>query len=111
VLIFDQVDDAASEIQTWLMDTLLGQIQGLAHVRVVVGGRTVPEALGSYASLCWSYELTPVQEDSAYIDYCREVGASLGEQSIRDFARAFHYAPGAFAEIVHTFIPKGLSHD
>jgi AAA ATPase domain len=110
VLIFDQVDDAASETQTWLMDTLLGQIQGLAHVRVVVGGRIIPEALGSYARLCWSYELPPVREESAYIAYCKEIGANLGEQSIRDFARAFHYAPGAFAEIVHTFVSKGLSH-
>jgi hypothetical protein len=36
VLIFDQVDDAAPQTQTWLMDTFLGQVQGLAHIRVVV---------------------------------------------------------------------------
>ena len=49
VLIFDQVDDAAPETQMWLMDTFLAQVQGLAHMRVVVGGRFPPEALGTYA--------------------------------------------------------------
>jgi hypothetical protein len=101
VLIFDQVDDAAPETQIWLMDTFLGQVQGLAHIRVVVGGRTLPNVLGNYARLCASYELTSVQEEKAYITYCREVGASLGEQSIRDFAKASRYVPGGFAEIVH----------
>jgi hypothetical protein len=108
VLIFDQVDDAASETQTWLMDTFLGQVQGLTHIRVVVGGRTLPDALGNYAKFCANYELTPVQEEKAYITYCQEVGASLVEQSIRDLAKALRYAPGVFAETIHThFVPKG----
>jgi hypothetical protein len=107
VLIFDQVDDAAPETQTWLMDTFLGQVQGLAHVRVVVGGRFLPEALGNYARFCESYELMPVQEDRAYIAYCQDIGAELGEQSIRDFARALRYSPGLFAETIQTFVSKG----
>jgi hypothetical protein len=72
VLIFDQVDDAAPETQIWLMDTFLGQVQGLAHIRVVLGGRTLPDALGNYARVCVSYELTPVQEEKAYIRHYRE---------------------------------------
>jgi len=109
VFIFDQVDDAAPETQTWLMDTFLGQVQGLAHIRVVVGGRTLPDALGNYARFCANYELTPVQEEKAYIAYCREVGACLGEQSIRDFAKASRYVPGGFAEIVHThFVSRSV---
>jgi hypothetical protein len=106
VLIFDQVDDATPATQMWLMNTLLVQLQELDHVRVVVGGRTVPDASGSYAMSCQSHELMPVREERAYIDYCREVGARLEEQSIRDFAEAFCYVPGAFAEIVLTrFVP------
>lgn len=106
VLIFDQVDDAALATQLWLMETLLVQLQTLDHVRVVVGGRKVPEALGSYALICQSHELKPVREETAYIGYCRAVGARLEEQSIRDFAKAFDYIPGAFAEIILTrFVP------
>ena len=108
VLIFDQVDDAAPETQTWLLDTFLGQVQGVMHVRVVVGGRTLPEALGTYARFCEDYALTPVHEDRAYITYCQEVGASLVEQSIRDLAKALCYAPGVFAETIQThFVAKG----
>jgi len=111
VLIFDQVDDAAPETQMWLMDTFLGQVHGLAHVRVVVGGRIIPEALGTYARFCENYELTPVKEEKAYIAYCRDIGASLVDQSICDLAKALGYAPGVFAEAVQSnFVSKGYGH-
>jgi hypothetical protein len=107
VLIFDQVDNAAPETRAWLMDIFLGQVQGLAHIRVAVGGRTLPNVLGNYARFCANYELTPVQEDQAYIDYCRDLGASLVEQSICDIAKVSGYVPGGFAEIVRTHFVSG----
>lgn len=81
----------------------------MAHIRVVVGGRILPDALGNYARVCANYELTPVQEEKAYIAYCQAVGASLVEQSIRDLAKAMSYSPGGFAEIVHThFVSRSV---
>ena len=103
------MDDAAPETQIWLMDTFLGQVQGLAHIRVVVGGRKLPDILGNYARFCASYELTPVQEEKAYITYCQAVGVSLVEQSIGDVAKAMSYTPGGFAEIVHAhFVSRSV---
>jgi hypothetical protein len=69
----------------------------------VVAGRWVPEPHGSYAALTRSYELQPVREIHEYISYCRQIGAALGEQSIRDLALAFDYVPGSFADVMPKF--------
>lgn len=111
LLLFDAVDGADERIRNWLMDTLLVQSSTLTHVRIVVAGRSVPEAYGSYTATCRSYELQPVDEEQAYIVYCREIGANLEEQSIRDFARAFDYKPGLFVDYVTpTFARREVAH-
>jgi hypothetical protein len=111
VLFFDTVNDASATVCDWLMDTLLVQLSPLLHVRVVVAGRSMPEASGSYAALCCSYQLTPVEEDEAYITYCQQVGAVLVEQSIRDFARVFEYKPGLFVDyVLPKFVARKAAH-
>jgi hypothetical protein len=103
VLLFDALDGASESAQGWLMDMLLVQLAPLPHLRIVVAGRGVPEPHGSYAALTRSYELQPVREIHEYISYCRQIGAALGEQSIRDLALAFDYAPGSFADVMPKF--------
>jgi hypothetical protein len=107
LLIFDQVDDCDKTTQNWLMHTLLVLVAPLDHVRVVVAGRFVPDPSGSYSLNCHSYELLAVQKVEAYIAYCHQIGASLVEQSIRDFARAFDYKPGLFADYVKPKFARG----
>jgi hypothetical protein len=103
VLFFDSVDSATENIQDWLMDTFVVQVSQLAHVRIVVAGRSLPEAHGSYAANCRSYQLLPVTSAEEYISYCRLINARLEEQSIRDIARLLDYTPGMFVDLV---VPK-----
>jgi hypothetical protein len=103
VLLFDAVNDASSIMQEWLMDTLVGQLSLLLHVRIVVTGRSVPEPSGGSVACCHSFELTPVKEEEAYITYCRRLGIPLVEQSIKDIARVLDYKPGQFVDFV---LPK-----
>jgi len=103
LLLFDSVDSANEATKDWLMDTFLVQLSTLSHVRVVVAGRAVPEASGSYAAMCHSYQLLPIDDEEAYVTYCHEVDLQLAEQSIRDFARACDYRPGMFVDFV---VPK-----
>ncbi len=107
LLFFDSVDMAPEYMQTWLMNSLLIQLSSLAHVRVVVAGRSLPEAHGSYVALCRSYQLLPVTEAEEYIAYCHSLHATLSEQSIRDFAEVFDYTPGIFVEhVLPKFMPR-----
>jgi hypothetical protein len=110
VLLFDAVDDADESTQDWLMDTLLVQLVPLPHLRMVVAGRSTLEAYGSYAAFCHSRELLPVREEEEYIAYCRQVGADLVEQSIRDFAKACDYKPGLFVDYATKFIRRETAH-
>jgi hypothetical protein len=105
VLLFDVVDAANPNTRQWLIDTLLAQVLPLSHLRAVLGGRTMPEAPGSYATLCCSYELQPVTDEEAYISFCREIGVDLVEQKIRETARACEYKPGNFVGLV---APKSM---
>jgi hypothetical protein len=110
LLLFDAVNDSTDQTRTWLMDMLLVQLSPLDHVRVVIAGRDLPDAAGSYAAACLSYELQPVVEVDAYIRFCHETGVTLAEQSIRDFAHAFNYRPGLFAEYTQSFANRSTSH-
>lgn len=110
LLIFDQLDDASEPTRHWLMDTLLVQLALIPHVRVVVAGRTVPEPFGSYAALCHTHELRPVQDVAAYVDYCAEIGAELEESAIQALAQAFDFKPGAFADVMPKFIRREASY-
>jgi hypothetical protein len=103
VLFFDALDGANETTQDWIMYTLLVPLALIANLRIVVAGRRVPESCGSYAAISQSFELRPVKEEEEYISYCRAIGATLGEQSIRDFALASDYKPGFFVDLV---IPK-----
>ena len=106
VLLFDAVNDASSTMQEWLMDTLVGQLLPLLHVRIVVAGRSVPEPSGGSVACCHSYELTPVKEEEAYITYCHRLGIPLVEQSIKDIARVLDYKPGQFVDYVLPKYPR-----
>jgi hypothetical protein len=103
LLLFDTVEGADKDTQNWLMDTLLVQLASLDHVRIIVAGRYVPEPSASYVAICRSHELLPIEDEEAYITYCREVGATLPEQSIRDIAKVLDYKPGLFVDRV---VPK-----
>ncbi|HEX9924993.1 MAG TPA: hypothetical protein VGD99_20220 [Anaerolineae bacterium] len=104
VMVFDQLDNAVEATCYWLMDTLLVQLAALPHVRIVIAGQTVPEASGSYAAACQSYELLSVEEEAAYVNYCRHIGANLTEDNIRVLAQALDYNPGQFAEVMPKFM-------
>ncbi|MEH2119517.1 hypothetical protein [Nostoc sp.] len=108
LFLFDSVNDADSNTQTWLMDNLLNKLAPLKHVRVIVAGRSFPEAYGSYAVNCYSYELKAVQDVQEYVKYCQQINADLVEQSIKDFASAFDYNPGMFAGYARKFVPQGV---
>lgn len=103
VLLFDAVEQADDYTQAWIIDNLLMQLAQIDHVRIVLAGQSIPEPAGNYAMKCFSYELLPIQDEEAYIHYCKQVGAVLEEQSIRDIAQVLDYNPGLFVDRV---IPK-----
>ncbi|GAC1360870.1 MAG: hypothetical protein NVSMB38_44790 [Ktedonobacteraceae bacterium] len=100
LFLIDSVNNATERMQTWLMDVLLVQLLRCTQVRVILAGRSLPDAHGSYAALCGNYLLRPVTEIEEYIAYCKRLNSTLEEQSIRDFAHAFDYIPGTFSEYV-----------
>ena len=98
----------AKQVQTWLMDILLPQLVTLSHTRVILASRSLPNASSGIAAFCRTYQLSPITDEEAYIDYCKNIGANLGEQSIRDIAYACDYIPGTFAELIlPKFAPSG----
>lgn len=106
LLLCDSVESASEGKQRWLMHSLLPLLSSYGHIKVVLAGRSLPDIDGSYAADCQSYRLAPVTDDTAYISYCQRLRATLGEQSIRDFAYACDYMPGLFAELVlPRFVP------
>ena len=110
LLLFDALEQTAEDTRSWLTDTLLVHLAQHSHVRLVMAGCLVPEAHGSYASICRSDQLPPVEEDEEYIDFCHRIGAELADQSIRDLARAFSYKPGLFVDyVVPTFAGQEAS--
>ena len=65
--------------------------------------------LQNAAQRCKKRYVAPYDSYSILRPYCREVGAILAEQSIRDFAKALRYIPGSFAEIVRsTFVSRPM---
>lgn len=109
LFLFNKVHCAEAYIQTWLVDTLLGQLSPLPQVRVVLAGCSLPEPNSSYRSSCQSYELLPVKEAEYYIDYCRSSQVELSNESIQDFIRAFEYRPGLFVDyVLPAFVPQRI---
>lgn len=100
VLFCDAMDDSQEDIQEWLMNSLLIQLQPLNHLHIVVAGRDLPPESGTYAGVCQSYELGSVEDHEAYIDYCQALEIELDANVIREFAKIFGYAPGRFVETV-----------
>lgn len=96
VLFFDAIDQATPNTQTWLVETLAPRLLALPTVKVVLGGRQLPDTPAGYVRRCCECQLQPVTDEQAYINYCRQARIELAEQSIRDFARAFDYVPGQF---------------
>lgn len=103
LLVFDQVDNADANKQQWLMDSLLSQLAFLLHVRVIVAGRSMPDAAGAYAAICHSYELPEVKESEPYLDFCRTLQVDLGEEHVPILVQAAYYRPGAFVNLLTAF--------
>lgn len=100
LFLFDSVERASLYVQTWLMNTFMVQLSPLHHVRVVVAGRSLPEAYCSYATSCQSYKLSAVRQMGAYTMYCRTANLPLSEPQIEALAQVFRYTPGLFVEWV-----------
>lgn len=112
LLMFDAVEQSALSIQNWLMDELLVSVMPLDHVRVVVAGRIIPAAAGSYTTRSHSYELTPVRDEAAYITYCRHLQLNIEEPLIKGFAHLLDYKPGLFVDMVlPKYGQKGAVHE
>lgn len=103
LLLIDSFNSAKKEIQIWLMDTLVALVSQYTHVRVIIAGRTLPDAPGSYATCCQTVRLRAVKDIGEYITYCKKTNATLEEQSIRDLAFAVDYTPGLFANLAYKF--------
>ena len=101
LLMFDSVSESKEAMQMWLMDTFLVAVSRLPHVRVIVSGRSLPGANGSYTLFCKSYRLQAITEVDEFVSYCRKLNARIGEQSIRDFAYACDFNPGMFVDLVY----------
>ena len=100
LLLFDSVNNANESVQQWLMDVLLVQVSRLAHIRTIVAGRSLPDAHGSYATLCANYQLKPITDVEEYIAFCRKANLMLEEQAIRAIAYGCDYIPGMFIDFV-----------
>lgn len=103
VLFFDSIDQASEEVQGWLTEMLLIPVSRLSHIRVVMAGRFLPEAHGSYRTLCRDYHLLPVKDVKAYLEYCQNINPTLSERDISVLAHAFDYTPGFVAEALRKF--------
>ena len=101
IFLFDSVNQANEYMQTWLANTFLPHVSGTAQIRTVIAGRSLPDMHGSYALYCETYQLQAITDSEKYINFCRELNARLGEQSVRDFAFACDYIPGMFVELVY----------
>jgi len=110
IFLFDTVNDSRETVQDWLMDMLLVHLARMEHVRVIVAGRHLPDANGSYARQCEHFELRPVKDEQPYIDYCRTHAPQLKESEISMLARVFEYHPGQFAEALPRALAGGGSH-
>jgi hypothetical protein len=110
VLLFDCVDEQAEEeMRTWLTGMLMVALFQFAHIRVVIAGRSLAEAHPSYKALSLRYQLLPVKEIAAYVEYCQDFGLTLPEQSVQTLAHAFDYIPGSIAEVLLKFMPQRIS--
>jgi hypothetical protein len=107
LLLFDSVERASEEIRNWLTEMLLVPLSRLGHVRMVLAGRSLPQPHGSYRVLCQDYQLLPVKDMQAYIEFCQNSNLTLPEQSIPILAQAFDYIPGLFAEVLSKFTLRG----
>ena len=103
LFLVDSFNNAKEAIQVWLLNKLVALISQYAHVRVIIVGRTLPEAPGSYASRCQTVRLTAIKDIEEYVNFCKKINATLVEQSIRDLAHATDYTPGLFAEYAYKF--------
>lgn len=100
VFLIDVSHLAKESTKAFLANTLLVHLAGVPHVRAVVACRELPAPSGSYAAEWDGFKLQPVEEEEAYIAYCREIGADLDEQWIRRVAYMFDYMPGLFVDRV-----------
>jgi len=114
LFLIDSIESAKKTTSAWLTEVLLTTlVSSLNQVRIVMAGRLLPEVYGSCVELSIPqppsppYQLYPVEDEEAYIDYCKGVNARIVEQSIRDFAYACDYTPGIFATLIHAkFLPQ-----
>ncbi|MEM7131874.1 MAG: effector-associated domain EAD1-containing protein [Chloroflexota bacterium] len=107
LLVFDQVERGSDDVQSWLCNQLLAQLQSIPQVHAITGGRALPPSSGAYASICCEYTLTQVEEVDAYVQYCRQIEADIQEEFIPQLAKALFYNPGAFAESMTQFTTGG----
>ncbi|MDJ0900584.1 MAG: hypothetical protein QNJ55_17415 [Xenococcus sp. MO_188.B8] len=104
LLIFDSVNKASEETQTWLK-TFLSMVARLSSpdIRIVIVGQQLPILPSTIDLLYTELKLKQVLDEKEYITYCRDCNLNLVEQSIKDFAHACEYKPGFFAELMRAF--------
>ncbi len=102
ILLFDTLDELTAPVSAWLLHAFLVQVAPLAHIRVVLAGRTPPPA-DAYNFLYHSHPLTPVTDPAEYARYCHHRGLALSAEEIADYIQLTDHTPGLFVELVNNF--------
>lgn len=104
VLLFDTVEQASTDIQTWVTNDLLAALYPLTHVRVVLAGRQLPAISTTWQDICHPYELQPVKPYH-YRHYCETLGLTLNDGELNLIYQMWDGSPGLLVSMT----PKLLS--
>lgn len=94
VVIFDTFEKAPPDLQNWLGSAFLRHMVRLSHVRVVIGGQSVPErSIEKWEAVCERRELRAIDDVEAWFEFAREMKWTFDRSAVQAIVMAFEGFP------------------
>ncbi len=89
VVIFDTFDQAPDELKKWLSGAFLEHAATIPHLRVVIGGREVPErTLLEWEDICARDELREIQDVDEWYAFAQETQLPFSRDAVKALVMA-----------------------
>lgn len=107
IVILDTFEKAPPDLQKWLSGGFLRNVARLAHIRVVIGGQSVPEGgVEKWERVCRRTTLGDIQEVDEWFEYVTERQWKFDRSAVQAIVMAFEGFPRSIVLKFETMAPR-----
>jgi len=103
VIVIDNLNSLEDEIEKWICNTLLAQIEQIPNLAIIIAGHRMPKPSHLWEECCQRATLEPIANVDVWVDWVGKHGLSLTREQVEPLVFYLKGQPKQMAESLLAF--------